>query len=316
KAQAQAAWPALAQAAGLPACGQAMDILLLQTNPRDPRAVLSIRGPGHGGLVLKHGPGETEGWFDSQVAAYRRAEAAFAGACDLGVSRLVAADRARRALLMELVPGQTVQAAMERADGARRLEILGACGRWMGHLHRSGGTKPGRHQPDQLLARIGQWERRIADGRLDVPDRGGFLDLAARTRAWADATRTVETTRVAVHGDMGLHNIMVDGDRIYGIDFGTLEYRPPATDIARLLTWHETYFGPVDGDPVDAPDAARAAVLDGHGGAWTAPSELDYLMAGELLRLWRSVPASRLRRGWFHRRRWKGVRRMVERLRV
>ncbi|MEM7489741.1 MAG: phosphotransferase [Pseudomonadota bacterium] len=313
EAAARAAWPALARMAGLPEDGQAIEVLRTRGGRGAVRTVLAVRGPGHGGVVLKHVPDETADWYDAQIAAQARAEAAFAGAHGLAVPRMLAADRDRRAWLVERAPGMTAQDAMVLADGAGRLRILRACGRWMGHLHRSGEVQFGRHRPGPILRQLDEWARQLTAGEIDVPDRDGFRDLIGRTRALAEAARGVKVTRTVVHGDMNLRNLIVDGDRIWGIDFGAMRPRPPGTDMARVLVAHGTFFGPVDGDPVDTPEAARAALLEGHAGRWRDSTGLEHLMAAEVLRLWRSIPPGASDRSVTHHRRWAGVRRMAAR---
>ncbi len=314
EADARAAWPHLGRAAGLPEGGQRLDVIRTRSQRAATRTVLTVTGPGHGGLVLKHAPDESAARFDSQMAVHQRAEAAFEGVEGLGVPRLLAADRARRAWLMERVPGLTVQDAMQLADGAGRLALLEQAGRWLGHLHRSGEIQFGRHKPGPLLKQVTLWEAALADGTMPVLDQTRFRALMAHTRALAEASRGVKVTRTVVHGDANLRNLIVEGGQVWGIDMGAARLRPPPVDLARLLVWHETFFGPVDGDPVDTPEAARAALLAGHGGRWRDSSALAPYLAVELLRLWRSVPVSFMARGMLHHRRWAGVQRMAARL--
>lgn len=309
EAAAQAAWPALANAAGLDPAGYDVSILRTRVQRGEARTLLLVQAEGRPSLILKHAEGEADGWFESQIAAHRRAHEIFADAPGLTVPDLLAVDTDRRAMLMEHVAGQTAHDAIAQApDAAMRLDILRACARWAGHLHRGGEVKFGRVRPDRALRQMAEWRASVTGGEVRIPDRDRFLSLLDRVTAHAEAARDRKTTRVAVHGDLSLRNVMVGPDGVTGIDFGTTGLQSPAADLARLLVMYATFFGP--SAQAGAPDdlaAARAAVLGAHAGRWRDGVELTHLLGVDVLRIWLSIPPHRWSRGATKQRRWRGI---------
>ncbi|MEM9796770.1 MAG: aminoglycoside phosphotransferase family protein [Pseudomonadota bacterium] len=311
---AHAAWPALATRAGLSAVEWRPGPVRVRTVHGQTRVLLPLDGPMP--LILKHAPMESAVWLESQITAHRRAEAAFADAAGLHVPRLLAVDRERRAWLLERVPGRTAHDAMAGADGAGRLAILTQAGRWAGHLHRAGPVQFRRIRSRPVLDRIARWREEIEAGSVKPSDTERFDALRVQAMRMVEAAEGVKCTRTQIHGDLNLRNLILDLDHVWGIDFGTTALRNPAVDLARILVRHETFFGPVDGDAVETPEAARAALLAGYGGRWRDTTALDHLIVVDLLRLWMSVPAQPWRRSLTQARRWAGISRMAARLGV
>ncbi|WP_179378320.1 phosphotransferase family protein [Jannaschia marina] len=311
EAAARAAWPDLARAAGLPECDYRLDVLRTRVQRGEVRTLLTVEAEGRAPLVLKLARGEAEGWFESQVTAHRRAEEILAGADGLGVPRLLASDAARRAMLMTRVPGVQAHDAMVMArDETTRLDLLRACARWAGHLHRGGTVQFGRVRPDPLLRQLAAWRTGVENGSLALPQPVAFLEALTEVGARLETARGRKTTRVVVHGDLSLRNLLIDGADVHGIDFGTVALRSPSVDLARLLVMYGTFFA-AEGDARAILTNAREAALEAHAGRWRDGVELDPLLGVELLRLWQTIPKGRWSRGAMKTHRWRGIRRMM-----
>ncbi|MCK0168063.1 aminoglycoside phosphotransferase family protein [Jannaschia sp. S6380] len=318
EAGARAAWRCLAPRLGEAPEAREVSVLRARVSRGQARIVCVLRRSGQADLILKHAPGETPARFAGQVDAHARAERLFAAAQGLGVPTLHAADPEVRAMVMARVPGMTAHDAMLLApDGSERLEILRACGRWAGHLHRAGDVRFTPLRPAGMLRKVGRWRDAVADGSLPVPAPAKFLDLADRTLRRAEDDRGRKSTLTVAHGDLSLRNLMIGPDgQASGIDFGTTEMRAPSRDLARLLIGHATFFGPAGGEDADGLVPARAALLDAHGGRWRDRAGLDLAMMADLLLIWQSIPVAPWRRGLVHHRRWRGIRRMAARFRA
>lgn len=318
EAGARGAWERLAPAIGERPAARRLSVLRSRTANGQGRIVCVLAAPGRPDLVLKHAPHETSRRFAMQIEAHRRAEEVFADAPGLSVPRLLAHDVAARSIVMERAAGLTAHDAMLMApDGAARLAILGACGRWAGHLHAAGPVRFAPLRPGPILRRVRQWQAAARAGTLDVAAPAAFLRLADQTLAEGHCAAGRRGVLAPAHGDLSLRNLVI-GPRgeVTGLDFGTTEVRPPARDLARLLVGHATFFGPVDESPGDGLRAARATLLDAQGRRWRDRAGLDLAMMADLLMIWRSIPAAPRRRGIVHHRRWQGIRRMAASLRA
>lgn len=304
---ARAAWPDLARVAGLDPFAHVLAVVRIRSAHGQTRTVLSVDGPG-GEMILKHAPDEAEPGFSARIAALQQARERLDGIPGCNVARIRAADRARRALLLDRVPGRTLHDAIaDCADPGARLALLEAGARWAGHLHRSGSVTFGRHRPGRLLRQLDGFAAEVASG-IAVADPDAYAALIDHAQTVVEAERGRRSAIGTVHGDLNLRNLIVGTDGgVTGIDLGAPGPRPAAEDLARLLVWFETLFWEGSG----GPDGLKARILAAHGGRWRDGTTLDGHVAVELARLWRTVPADPARRGLLHHRRRAGVRRMA-----
>lgn len=178
--------------------------------------VLHLR---HGGrdLVLKAaGPGNHH--LDREVTAHRSATGPLVATG--AAARLLRADRSLRMLVTTYLPGTLVE---------------GHAAEWVEDTYRQAGA---------LLARLhGQGAR---------PDAGHEAEADARALAWLDRPHRIDaetegrlrsiltsgerptSTLVPTHGDWQPRNWLVAEGRVRVIDFGRFDWRPAATDLARL----------------------------------------------------------------------------------
>ncbi|MEM7642381.1 MAG: aminoglycoside phosphotransferase family protein [Pseudomonadota bacterium] len=311
---ARAVWPDLARQAGLDPEAHRLGFLLRRVSRDEIRILLSVDGPG-GPLLVKHAPNLGADWFDRQVASHRQAWAAFEGAEGLGVPKLLVADPERRAFLMERVPGPTAHDALAEVEGRLpRNAILRACGRWLGHLHRSSEAQFCRYQARDTLRQIRSIRWQVEEGDRAVAAPETFFRLADAARDVAQAAGGRRTIQRPAHGDMHLANLMVEpGGRIMGIDFCKTERDYPARDLAYLLIHYITYFGSEDRTRLRAElEDAREVVLDGYDGRWRDSSILTPLIVVELLRIWKSVGHDPMRRSRMQAHRWQRIQSLTD----
>lgn len=198
--------------------------------------VLHLR-QGGADLVLKAaGPGNHH--IGREITAHESATGPLLAAGT--AARLLRADRSLRMLVTTYLPGELVEghAAEWDADTYRQ------AGAVLARLHGQG-SRPAPEHEEAADARALAW--------LDQPHR---IDAAT-----VDQLRTILTTGarpvatlVPTHGDWQPRNWLVDEGRVRVIDFGRFDWRPAATDLARLAA--QQFRG--------RPELERA-FLDGYG---------------------------------------------------
>ncbi|SFR01159.1 phosphotransferase [Poseidonocella sedimentorum] len=246
-------------------------------------------GPG-GGVVLKRifRPADATG-FRRVVGAQRRAAAAMDGAA--GVPRVLAVDEGQQAVLMEAVAGETCLAMLE--TGADPAQVLRAAGGWMAAFHRAGPVETRVFQPRFMRDHLTHLLAELEAGVITVPHRKAFERAARAAIDLAPEFEGRETRSSWTHGDLNLHNIVLDGPRSYGLDFTADHTAPVGFDIARLLINFAGRYVPVKalgpGELLPAP--LLGAFFEGYDLVGPEDPSVGYLLRVRLLMDWASIPA-------------------------
>ena len=199
-------------------------------------AVLHLRH-GDDDLVVKAaGPGNHH--IGREVTAHESATGPLLA--EGAAARLLRADRSLRMLVTTYLPGELVEGhpAEWSEDTYRQAGLV------LARLHGQG-SRPAPEHEATADARALAW--------LDQPHR---IDAATveRLRAILTSGARPVATLVPTHGDWQPRNWLVDDGRVRVIDFGRFDWRPAATDLARLAA--QQFRG--------RPELERA-FLDGYG---------------------------------------------------
>ena len=213
------------------------------------RSVLQLR---HGGrdIVVKAG-GADDHHMDREIWAHTEVVGPLA---DRGLApRMLHAEPRLRMLATAFLPGVLVEGTPAEHDP----DVYRQAGRALAVLHAQHSTPGGDHE-ERADAKALAWlerEHRIADAVIE--------QLRAEL-----AKPVPPRPLVPTHGDWQPRNWLIDDGHVAVIDFGRTDWRPAATDLARL---HSQQFR-------GRPDLERA-LLDGYG---TDPRDPDTSRRGLL----------------------------------
>lgn len=189
------------------------------------------RKDGHG-VVLKASLQDiTSDQFEDLVETQHCAAVLLDGK-DFGVPRVVAADPKRKALLMEEVRGDQLFDLIESEE--HHEPYLERAGAWIAAFHRSGLEGDRAFKPDFNIRRISKIQDDVQKGREAVCESKEFQKSAGAVLKFLPSC-TGTTQAAWQHGDMNLHNFILSGDRIFGIDFTKVDTVPIGYDVARFL---------------------------------------------------------------------------------
>jgi aminoglycoside phosphotransferase (APT) family kinase protein len=207
---------------------------------------------------------------EREYAALQRVRACTAD----GVPQLVAEPlvlvRASGAYAMSWLPGRPATELVLEAGGARRAERVGAlCGAWLRDFHALG-AQPARRgdfeSREPLLRRIAE-----ASTRHDPLTRRAALALIESAKGAAADELPASWT----HGDMKSDNVLVDDERVSGLDVQLVDTNSVAYDLApflnhlRLLRWSAR--GLVHRRALDTFAAAFLRAYSDHADQWSLP---------------------------------------------
>jgi aminoglycoside phosphotransferase len=310
--QADAALTALLQAAGLPEPLGPAQVLSARQEETGARLAALVRlGNGQAVVFKQRSGADTARKFAGLQEAYRLAGAAHAGHPRFGVPRLLAADAAAQAILIEHLPGRAAEQIIE-ADPASAAHVLRAAGEWLRAHH---GALPKPVVAFNTKRPLHRLKTRAAEAEPPAPNRFRAFMRGLQDRAAALEGRALP--EAVIHGDFTLGNLMLDGDRVYGIDFENPNASARERDLALLMVDYVTRFGLDDAVPEGAlirPDLSDA--LTGGYGAEADVQVLDFLVRLRLLHIWLAIPQDRAARSDRRERVWRGVRGAAERLGV
>ncbi|ETA52949.1 phosphotransferase [Ponticoccus alexandrii] len=309
----QQVWEALARDAGLDPGAYAVARIWRKETRTHRHVVMRIEGES-GAVILKrifHPVDEKP--FVTLVQAQARAAEAMAEAAE-SVPQVLAFDTEARAVLMEAAPGRTVYDLLDHGAGAA--DVLCRAGRWLAAFHRASGTEARVFQPRFMRDHVGHLMRQHEAGEIALARPGDFARHGAAVIALADAHEGRQTLSSATHGDMHLRNILLDGQRSWGIDFSALHSAPVGFDIARLLLHYTGVFADLDALPPGAvvhPDLL-AAFFEGYDLVGPDDPSVQYLLRVRLLMDWAAIPARRMARSAGQTRRLQRLGRLAERV--
>lgn len=178
--------------------------------------VLHVRDRGRD-LVIKAG-GPRNHHIDRELRAHQE----FTGPLVAGgrAARLLRADRELKVLVTEYLPGDLV----EGTDAEWLQETYRQAGEILAELHSQASRLAPEYEAD-ADARALEW--------LEQPHRID-AETVGRLRAALTAGGRRVTTLVPTHGDWQPRNWLVEDGHVRVIDFGRADWRPAATDLARL----------------------------------------------------------------------------------
>ncbi|WAJ46574.1 phosphotransferase family protein [Mycobacterium sp. Aquia_216] len=172
-------------------------------------------------LILRTGPPDD---IHASMELEARSQAA-AGAAGAPVPHILVADDSPAVLgnpflVCDEIKGETIVRRIARqldtADGyARRTELLRQCAQALAAIHHADSDIPGLAYQDQLV----EWRERLDA----MNDTTATFEWAFR---WLAAHRPQSSTRVLVHGDYRMGNLIVDG-----------------SDLAAVLDWELVHLG-------------------------------------------------------------------------
>ncbi|MFZ5963252.1 phosphotransferase [Thalassococcus sp. BH17M4-6] len=233
--------------------------------------------------------------FQTLVEAQIRAAEAMAGLPE-AVPEVLEFDAAARAVLMRAAPGQTVYDLI--AEGADAADSLRRAGRWIASFHRTSGLEPRTYQPRFMRNHVAHLLEEDRSGKIDLPKGAAFHRHGAAAIALAQHFEGRETLSAATHGDLHLRNILLDGDRSWGIDFSALHTAPVGFDIARFLLHYVGVFGDLDavprGEVIDP--TLLAAFFECYDLVGPDDPSVQYLLRIRVLMDWAAIPARVLER--------------------
>ena len=159
----------------------------------------------------------------------------------LGVPEPIARFAGLPGYAMRLVPGRAASSVVKWTLLGRtrtREELLARAARWLSAYHR--GAERSRVSPRYLLRELGERAEARGTGALG-PAAAGFEAALEVLREGADRLGGFEFPKAVTHGDFNLHNIIVDGENTWSIDFAGAagSVRPVSFDVACCLFYLE-----------------------------------------------------------------------------
>ena len=315
-ANAEASWVGIAPRLRVNATAYTLSVVRTRLTGKAKRIVVRLDAPEQPSFILKMNlEGVDQNHFENSVTAHRRAAEIFAGHKDLCVPKLIHVDEREQLILLEHVPGYNAHDALSLATSpSDRAYILGACGRWLGHLHQSTFVRKNKINPNAMKKFVEAQKDRVDAGTLKVPNPSLFVACAIETLKVAESARGKETALAATHGDMNLQNIILGPNGTFGIDFGAVHNAPIGHDLARFFVNFANYHFP---DAASANDPSWLAVdhnsfFEGYGLEYQDDPSFHYLMRTQVLKEWTSIPKDAESRNTLHKRRWKGTKLLVD----
>jgi hypothetical protein len=173
-----------------------------------------------------------------QFEALRRAAVAMRQNTSYSVPHPYRFDRERALLAVEWIPGETMTASIGSwkcdATGARLL--LARAGQWLRLFHLAHPLPDGRLDVEEKLRNLSAYDG-CALARESVFARG-----LAGLRHSAPAAAAIDVERSWVHGDFKTDNLIVNGERIVGIDVQIRHENTVVYDIAPFMNHLELLF--------------------------------------------------------------------------
>lgn len=303
-------WPRLMDEAGIDPAGTEVEVLVERSTPTLDHVILHLRAATGREVIFKQirRPADAAHFAGivaaQDLASRRMAEDPFAR-----VPAILAVDHGAQAVLMEKVPGDTVQNLIDGGADARA--VLRDAGRWMAAFHRAPEMQRRPFRPHFMADHLALLARQVEAGQKRVPARQDFLRLVAAVQKMAPDFAGKPGVASVRHGDLHTRNILVAADRAFGIDF-----HPPGTsavgfDIGRFLVDHAERQASGAAIPPGhvAPPAAVAAFFDGYDLVPPDDAGVTFLMRVRLLTNWAAMPRSRTQMNLsqilrFERMRW------------
>lgn len=215
---------------------------------------LHLPRPGVGGGMVTH----RQDWLTSELTWL----AALAKRSDLPVQR---PRRTRDGALLAELPGGGWASALSwlpgaplRQDGPRAPLYAGLAGELAARLHTfvmgwpEGDVLPRpAYDGSRVRTAMATLEDGVSLGMLTSAQVGRLAAGAARMASLLDREWAVPGAHGLIHADLGLGNLLVEGDTLSPIDFGLCGHGPFAQDVGGLLGTFDT-------------PALRQAMLDGY----------------------------------------------------
>lgn len=288
-------WPRLMAAAGITPEGAVVLAQKATTTRTLEHLLVHLQTAQGRGLVFKmiRRPADPAR-FDGIVQAQREAATRLSAHPFARVPAILAVDQDARAMLMDRVKGDTVQALLEL--GADPAQALAQAGRWMSAYHDTPLAERRPFRPHFMADHLGHLAAQITRGEKRVPARVAFLRHVAAIRAMAPDFAARPGLSSVRHGDLHMRNILLGPDQAHGIDFNPPGTSPVGFDIARFLVDYAERLAPIEAIPQGhvVPPAALRAFFSGYDLVPADDAGVTFLLRVRLLSNWSALPPSRL----------------------
>jgi hypothetical protein len=287
-------WPRLMEEAGIAGQGAVVAVVAERRTATLEHVILHLRGGDGRDLIFKQIFRPTDAaHFAGVVAAQDAAARRMAGNPFAGVPAVLAFDERAQAVLMDRVPGETVQQLID--GGADVGTVLRDAGRWMAAFHRAPVMERRPFRPHFMADHLGVLARQVEAGEKRVPARADFLRHVAAVRAMAPEFAGRPGLSSVRHGDLHTRNILLGEGRGWGIDFHPPGGSPVGFDIARFLVDHAERQAVMAAIPAGhvVPPGALAAFFDGYDLVPPDDAGVTFLLRVRLLTNWAAMPPSR-----------------------
>jgi hypothetical protein len=230
-------WPHIARAAGIDPAPYVMSRKWIKEERGRAHVTLAMTGPGQPGFIVKQ-------VFEPDDATYVADRAAAQVQASKGLQQhptarvppVTATDLDRRMILMPLVAGDTLRAALD--DPRDHDVLLARAGAWAAAFHASQPTEQRKFQPRFMANHLGKLAADVAAGQRPVTDPTRFQAIVAAVRAQSAPAQDAPTVSAVRHGDLQARNLIIDGQVTWGIDLSPVQSAPVGYDIARFLLDH------------------------------------------------------------------------------
>ncbi|MEL6550795.1 MAG: aminoglycoside phosphotransferase family protein [Pseudomonadota bacterium] len=200
-----------------------------------------------------------------------------------------------RAFLMEAVKGEELYHLVEEAED--HLALLQRAGAWIDAFHRAGLEEQRIFRPGFNSKRLKDLREQVKSGRLKATDEEDYLRALDQVLDVLPDFAGKPTQVAWQHGDLNLHNLLMAGDEMWGIDFTKVDPVPIGYDVARFLLHYSALLadhGRLEpGWP--APPAAVEAFFKGYQLATFDDPSIQAILRVKILNDWTRYPVSHLK---------------------
>ncbi|MEM9552488.1 MAG: phosphotransferase [Pseudomonadota bacterium] len=299
--EAHRVWPEVAAETGIDPTQYTSHLLRTRAERSRHITVVLLRSLTERSLVFKlFTPVVPAEQFRKHLDAHRQAEALLRDASGADVVPLVWSDAERNLELTEYVEGQTAHDRLSLAQFGLddRSDLLHACGRWAGYLHRAGATAPQPYDALPATRRVRKLARAVRNGTRKVARPRRFQGLCALSQRAARAAGGHPVVTTALHGDYHARNLILTERCAYGLDFSQRERGPAPMDLARFLTRPSPGLDGKAERTLDSGLDTRDldAFFDGYGEDLRADPVFLHCLCLQVVRDWINFPAERVHR--------------------
>lgn len=296
--------------AGLAMDGWDTDIINQRNLANDRRIIARVHRPGQDDLVFKaiiepRNSQEFQNSFGQQMELQDRLP---------GVAKIRAYDLRQQAYLMDCLPGTPLHELCAVTEPQEHPPMLKAAGAWLAMVHRVDGIEERRFKPRYMLNHYDKVCEKIRSGQKQVANPRQFLEFAQRLPDFAPKGPDRQTIAGRSHGDASCHNILIDQDVAYGLDFMGKKVRPVGHDIAHLLVHYAIWRPELSQAQGVLPGADVSGFFEGYDVVGPDDKTVAFLMKCRLLKTWLKTATHEADRSIDAQIRYNAIRRLARRV--